>query len=322
MQACGVSPFRLIRPVAFVAVLATAGHGPPDHCRTARGESDVPRDHLQRVANRAESNVKPRVFYGEFPNRTIYARDVVPGGWRDVFLADTSQPGQTTVYFAKEGRLRVDRDEAIGRAGADRAGRGTRRRSTKPDEYEGGDYDSTIIHLDPTTVFPSIAPTKTEREMSIAELKASIVAGARAERSGPQPAVHDSAEIFDSGRVPGAGAHWPGAWHQPSEGRAVCELRARLRRDFRLLRRAVDGARRRSHRTDSGRAWPRGFRMLIFGVAGVALLFWRAGSPDQPIRISLPAFWRARRGGQGRCVGAWAGGSRRHESCSSFGSRT
>ena len=30
----------------------------------------------------------------------------------------------------------------------------------------------------------------------------------------------------------------------------------------------------------------------IFGVAGVALLFWRAGSPDQPIRISIPAFWR------------------------------
>ena len=35
-------------------------------------------------------------------------------------------------------------------------------------------------------------------------------------------------------------------------------------------------ARRRAQRTASGRAWRRGFRTSIFGVAGVALLFWRA----------------------------------------------
>jgi hypothetical protein len=32
-------------------------------------------------------------------------------GWRDVFLADTTDPRQTTVYFAKEGRLVVNRDQ-------------------------------------------------------------------------------------------------------------------------------------------------------------------------------------------------------------------
>jgi LPS export ABC transporter permease LptG len=31
---------------------------------------------------------------------------------------------------------------------------------------------------------------------------------------------------------------------------------------------------------------------LILGVAGIALLFWRAGSADQPIRISIPNFWQ------------------------------
>ena len=31
---------------------------------------------------------------------------------------------------------------------------------------------------------------------------------------------------------------------------------------------------------------------LVFGIAGVALLFWRAGSADQPVRINIPAFWR------------------------------
>ena len=79
MQACGVSPFRLIRPVAFVAVVATAATAHqiivalPDANQTFREIT------FNVIANRAESNVKPRVFYGEFPNRTIYARDVVAG---------------------------------------------------------------------------------------------------------------------------------------------------------------------------------------------------------------------------------------------------
>ena len=43
------------------------------------------------MATRVESNVKPRVFFQDFPNKVIYVRDLPPeGGWRDVFLADTS----------------------------------------------------------------------------------------------------------------------------------------------------------------------------------------------------------------------------------------
>ena len=185
LQACGVSPFRLIRPVAFVAVVATAATAHqiivalPDANQTFREIT------FNVIANRAESNVKPRVFYDEFPNRTIYARDVMPGGWRDVFLADTSQPNQTTVYFAKEGRLLVDRAK---RSVALELTSGTRHTTstTKPDEYEGADYERVLIHLDPNTVFPNIKPTKTPTEMSIAELKASIAAGA---------AIHDPGNV-------------------------------------------------------------------------------------------------------------------------------
>ena len=55
------------------------------------------------VASRAESDIKPRVFFQNFPNRVLYVRDIQPGGgWRDVFLADDTQPDQTTVYFAEQ----------------------------------------------------------------------------------------------------------------------------------------------------------------------------------------------------------------------------
>ena len=94
----------------------------------------------------------------------------MPGGWRDVFLADTSQPGQTTVYFAKEGRLRVDREKKLVELELT-DGTWHTTSVTKPDEYEGGDFDSTLIHLDPDTVFPQLAPSKRDREMTIAELQ-------------------------------------------------------------------------------------------------------------------------------------------------------
>ena len=77
LQACGVSPFRLVPPVAFVALVAMAATAHqiivalPDANQTYRELV------FNVIANRAESNVKPRVFYDEFPNRTIYARDVM-----------------------------------------------------------------------------------------------------------------------------------------------------------------------------------------------------------------------------------------------------
>ena len=66
------------------------------------------------VAGRVESSVKPRVFFQDFPDKVIYVRDLpAGGGWRDVFLADTSRPNETTVYFAKEGRIRLDRAKRV-----------------------------------------------------------------------------------------------------------------------------------------------------------------------------------------------------------------
>ena len=178
MQACGVSPFRLLRPVALIAVLGTAATAHqiivalPDANQTFREIT------FNVIANRAESNVKPRIFYTEFPNRTIYARDVTAGGWKEVFLADTSEPGRTTVYFARDGRLLVDREK---RTVALELTSGTRHTTStiEPDEYEGADYDRVLIHLDPNTVFSNITPTKTPTEMSIAELRESIATAAQ-----------------------------------------------------------------------------------------------------------------------------------------------
>src|SRR3984893_10820996 len=174
LQACGVSVYRLIRPVALIAVLAMAADAYemivalPDANQTFREIT------FNVITNRAESNVKPRVFFEEFPNRAVYVRDVVPGdGWRDVFLADSTHADQTTVFFARKGRLIVNREKRLVML---ELTDGTRYafKTAKPDEYEGGSFGSLVFDLDADSVFPRTPPAKGITEMSIAELQASI----------------------------------------------------------------------------------------------------------------------------------------------------
>ena len=111
LQACGVSVFRVLRPIALLAgssrraatayVMIVAL---PDANQTFREIT------FNVIAAKAEGDVKPRVFFVDFPNRVLYVRDIQPAtGWHDVFLADASQPDQTTVYLARQGRLVIDR---------------------------------------------------------------------------------------------------------------------------------------------------------------------------------------------------------------------
>ena len=66
------------------------------------------------MEERIESTLSPRVFFDDFPHRVIYVRDLpAGGGWRDVFLGDQSEAGYNTVYFAREGRIRLDREKNL-----------------------------------------------------------------------------------------------------------------------------------------------------------------------------------------------------------------
>src|SRR5437870_7815387 len=104
-QACGVSLFRIMRPIALLAVLASVATAYetivalPDANQTFRELC------FNFVASGAESDIKPRVFYQNFPNRVLYTRDIDrTGEWHEVFLADSTTPDQTTVYVATRGR--------------------------------------------------------------------------------------------------------------------------------------------------------------------------------------------------------------------------
>src|SRR2546428_259703 len=110
LQACGISIFRILRPIALLATAGTLATAYvmivalPDANQTFREIT------FNLLASQAEHDVKPRVFFTGFPNRVLYVRDVArEGGWRDLFLADSTRADETTVYFARQGRLLIDR---------------------------------------------------------------------------------------------------------------------------------------------------------------------------------------------------------------------
>ena len=165
--ACGVSLWRLLRPVAILGLAATAATlyvmitAIPDANQTFREIT------YRIVAARVQGEIKPRVFFEDFPGKVLYVGDVTENGaWRDVFLADTSRLGWPVAFVAEAGHLVLDRD--------------TRRvelileRGTRHTENDVLEFGRQTISLDPDSVFPRAGPARAIPEMTILQLEEQI----------------------------------------------------------------------------------------------------------------------------------------------------
>jgi LPS export ABC transporter permease LptF/LPS export ABC transporter permease LptG len=171
LMACGVSPFRLLRPVFGLAVVAAAAtlwvmlEAIPNANQTHREIT------TRIVADRAEGQVRPRIFFEDFPNTVLYVREVPPtGGWQDVVAADTRNAAQPVLYVAKSGRMVVNREartiQMVLEGGAQHT-----TKSADPAGYEIARFEELVLSLDPESVFPRVGPARGEREMTIPELQ-------------------------------------------------------------------------------------------------------------------------------------------------------
>ena len=293
LQACGVSVFRILRPIALLATVAAAATAYetivalPDANQTFREVT------FNIVASGAESDIKPRVFYQNFPNRVVYARDIDrAGSWREVFLADASKPEQTTVYVAARGRLIIDREKQTVTLLLEQGAWHTTF-VKKPEQYEGYSFDRLMLDMDANTVFPRTQIIKGDNEKTIAELRAT----AESNRKSGVPYAAQLYTIQQKFSLPaacavlaligvalGASNRKEGKLGSFALGTGVVFVY------YVLLYTSRAGAL-------AGRLWPTVAPWLvnvILGAAGIALVLWRAGSADQPVRLSL-TFWRRHR---------------------------
>ncbi|MCU1383395.1 MAG: lipopolysaccharide transporter permease [Acidobacteria bacterium] len=291
LQACGVSVFRVFRPIALLAVVACGATAYdmivalPDANQTFRQITyDI-------VASGAQSDIKPRVFFTSFPNRVLYVRDIQPAtGWQDVFLADATQPEHTTVFVAKSGRLLLDREKRTVELVLENGTQHTTSRD-RPDEYDANAFESTVIKVDPETIFPRTQIVKGDNEKTIAELRQTIAENT-ARHAASSNQLYTIQQKFSLpvaclvlaliGVALGASNSKDGKLASFALGTGVVFIY------YIILYSARAGA-------FAGRL-PASFAPwlvnLILGAAGIALVIWRAGSADQPIRFSIPRFWR------------------------------
>jgi len=291
MQACGVSLQRLLRPVLLLAVAAAAFNSYVMIVALPNGNQTFREITFNIVAAKAETDVKPRVFFTQFPNRVLYIQDRLPdGGWRDVFLADATRPDQTTVYFAKEGRLLIDRGKQTVQLALHDATRHTTF-TAKPDEYEGTDLASVVLNLDPQTVFPRGQLMKGDAEMTIAELRHSIAeAATRGDPGYDQKLMIQQKFSFPVAcfvlALIGLGL---GATNRKDGKLASFVLGFGVIFTYYIVLWTSRSLAKSGLLAPELSPW---VPNILLGAAGVLLFFWRARSADQPIRFSIPTFWK------------------------------
>ena len=192
LLACGVSPYRLLRPILFLSVLA-AGATLYVMIWSIPNSNQRYREIVYGIiAQKAEADIRPRVFFDEFPNWVLFPNDEAPsgqGGWKDLLVANTTDHGATQLWMASAGRLHLDYDE---RRVTLILTRGTRYTS-----HDGGgtatyEFPGNIeLQLDPNTIFPpqELPPGLTEK--TIAELRATV-----AQKVGAEPPISPHPEIM------------------------------------------------------------------------------------------------------------------------------
>lgn len=171
-QACGVSLFRMLVPLTLLGVVSTVATAYvlitalPDANQAFREIT------FRTVANRAEGEIKPRVFDEYFPGVVLYVREVSTdgGGWSDVLLADSRASQQPDIYVAERGRVVLNREERQVDIVLTQ-GTGHQVDPLKPETYEVHAFDEIVIGLDADTVFPRTGPQRGYRELSLTELQ-------------------------------------------------------------------------------------------------------------------------------------------------------
>ena len=174
LLACGVSPHRLLRPVLVMATIAAGAtlyvmiKALPDANQTFREITfDV-------IAKQVENDVRPRVFFENFPGWVLYARDEPADriGWKEMLVADTSKLDSTELFLASRGRLVVSRQERrVDLVLTD----GTQYTTGKPGETRTHRFPGNLtMALNPESVFQKADLPRGLTEKTIADLRADM----------------------------------------------------------------------------------------------------------------------------------------------------
>jgi LPS export ABC transporter permease LptG/LPS export ABC transporter permease LptF len=288
LQACGVSLTRLLRPVAACSVAACMLTGYVMIWAMPAGNKHYQALLAEIVAARIATEIKPRVFFEDFPNLTFYSRDVASdgGGWRDVFVADRRDPERPQFLVAARGRLVIDEkarsvDLTLWDGSSHRAD------PKAPAEYEVQRFTTQTVKLDANDVFPKTEIIHGAPEMTVTELRAEI-AKKEALHLSPHNEVmymHQKFAFPVACLVFGLLALSLGVSNSKDSKHASFVVGLAVVFVFYTLM-MIGSSLTKAHWFPASLA--RWLPNMVLGVAGIALLVYRQRNADAGVQISLP----------------------------------
>jgi LPS export ABC transporter permease LptF/LPS export ABC transporter permease LptG len=109
MRSVGISTTRIYRPVFLFSLVVFLLNLWIMNFVTPWGNATLEALKGEIFTATVEREIKPRVFYDEYPNRVIYVNDVTPDGlWSGVFISDSTNAGRQQVVVSSTGRLSTD----------------------------------------------------------------------------------------------------------------------------------------------------------------------------------------------------------------------
>ena len=176
LLACGVSPYRLLRPVGLMGLVAGAATlyvmlvSIPDANQTFRELT------FEVISKRIDSDLHPRVFFQDFPGWVLYARDEPdPGvpGWKDLLVTKTDEAsGTRTIYLSRRGRMVINRAEHQVHLVLEN---GNQYSITKDGQADTFNFPGAfVLALNPDQIFPDINIQRGPNEKTIPELQADM----------------------------------------------------------------------------------------------------------------------------------------------------
>ena len=300
MQACGISLRRLLRPVLLISVTAWAVSSYVLIALVPDSNQRFLDVFFNVASQRAEGDVKPRLFYDRFPNFVVYVRDLSPeGGWQGVFLADLRADQGLPIYLAKGGRIRIDRENRkIDMELVDATRHGVDAKGV----YQVLLSPQIRMNVDPTTIFAE-AQSKQTRQMSIAELRSRINENEQA--ATPISAHNERMEIQKRFSIPVACLVF---------GLIGLALGATHRRDGTIGSFVIGVVTVFAYYVPLmlGPALVKGGYLppwlgmwlpnFVIGALGIAMFVWRDRLADRPFTLHMPAWLRGARRSHSRGV--------------------
>jgi LPS export ABC transporter permease LptG/LPS export ABC transporter permease LptF len=171
LLACGVSPYRLLRPIGLLAVVSALATGYVMIVSIPQSNQTFREITFNLIAQKVETEIQPRVFFEDFPGWVLYVREEPdPGqrGWKRVIVANTAQNGETTMYLAERGQLIVNREH---RTVDLLLTNGTHYRASTASATDIVRFSQLGLSLNPESVFPRINVQPGIREKTITELR-------------------------------------------------------------------------------------------------------------------------------------------------------